>query len=290
MNMRRFSLRRVLRGMVLSVLLGVPALLIWLPLWWLLLGAVTDNAALLSDFGAALGLRAGFAQARLLPLWPTPQPLVQLALDTPEFFIMFWNSTAQVFAQLAGQLCVGAPAAWALSRLRFRGRRGLFLLYIVLMLMPFQVTMVPSYLVLHALHLTDTVWAVILPGMFSTFPVFLMAKSFDAVPFALLEAAALDGATHWQRFVRIGLPLGVPGIVSALVLGFFEAWSAVEQPMTFLQTRALWPLSLYLPTVQPDAIALGMAAGLVALLPAVAMFRFGQKYLELGIQASGLKE
>lgn len=278
------------RQLLLLCLLGAPACVIWLPLWWLLIGAFTNNAALLADFGAALSLREGFAQARLLPLFPTPQPLVQLALDTPEFFVMFWNSTAQVFAQLAGQLIVGAPAAWALSRLRFRGRHALFLLYIILMLLPFQVTMVPSYLVLDTLALTDTVWAVILPGAFAAFPVFLMTKGFDAVPYALLEAAALDGANHWQRFARIGLPLGMPGIVSALVLGFFEAWSAVEQPMTFLQTRALWPLSLYLPTVQADALALSMAAGLVALLPAVAMFRFGQKYLELGIQSSGLKE
>lgn len=290
MKQGRFSPRRLARQAALVVLLGIPACLVWLPLWWLLLGGVTDNAALLADWGAALELREGFARARLLPAFPTLQPLLQLGLDTPEFFVMFWNSTLQVFAQLCGQLAVGAPAAWALSRLRFRGRRALFLLYIVLMLLPFQVTMVPSYLVLDALGLMDTVWAVILPGAFAAFPVFLMTKGFDAVPHALLEAAALDGANHWQRFLRIGLPLGTPGIVSALVLGFFEAWSAVEQPMTFLETRALWPLALYLPTVQADALALSMAAGLATLLPAVAMFRFGQKYLELGIQASGLKE
>lgn len=290
MTKSRLSLRRAVRRALLIALLGIPACLVWLPLWWLLLGAFTDNAALLADWGAALGLREGFARARFLPAYPTPLPVLQLCLDTPEFFIMFWNSTAQVFAQLGGQLLVGAPAAWALSRLRFRGRRALLLLYIVLMLLPFQVTMVPSYLVLNTLGLTDTVWALILPGAFAAFPVFLMTKGFDAVPHALLEAAALDGANHWQRFLHVGLPLGMPGIVSALVLGFFEAWSAVEQPMTFLQTRALWPLALYLPTVQADALALSMAAGLAALLPAMAMFRFGQKYLELGIQASGIKE
>lgn len=103
-------------------------------------------------------------------------------MDTPQFFTMFWNTCAIVFPQVLGQVLVGAPAAWAFSRLRFRGRRALFTLYIVLMLMPFQVTMVSGYLVADAMGIMDTFWAIILPGVFSTFPVFIMAKGFDAVP------------------------------------------------------------------------------------------------------------
>ena len=133
-------------------------------------------------------------------------------------------------------------------------------------------------------------WAIILPGIFSTFPVFIMAKSFDAVPISLLEAASLDGAGPFQTFVRVGLPLGVPGILSAVVLGFLEAWNAIEQPMTFLKTPSLWPLALYLPQIATSALALAMASSLVMLAPAVLIFLFGQKYLELGSQASGLKE
>ena len=80
-------------------------------------------------------------------------------------------------------------------------------LYLILMLLPFQVTMVPAYLTINHLGLMDTVWAVILPGAFSTFPVFVMQRGFDAVPLPLLEAAAIDGATPWQQFARIGLPV-----------------------------------------------------------------------------------
>ena len=276
---------------LLAALLCLPALAVWGVLWCMASGALTGAAELSRDLAPALaGTGEGFARWPLLPDAPTLQPVLELLLDTPQFFVMFWNTCLQVLPQVAGQVVVGAPAAWAFSRLRFPGRKVLFGLYIVLMLLPFQVTMVPNYLVLDALGLMDSVWAIILPGMFSTFPVFIMAKSFDAVPHSLLEAAGLDGANRLQTFVHVGLPLGVPGILSAAVLGFLEAWNAIEQPMTFLKSPSHWPLALYLPQIADSALALAMASSLVMLAPAVLIFLFGQKYLELGIQASGLKE
>lgn len=279
---------------LLTVLLGAAALSVWWPLWFLLFGALTPADELAATIGPALN-DAAAAQARwqLLPSWPTLQPMAELLLDTPQFFAMFWNSCIQVFPQLLGQLLFGAPAAWALSRLRFRGRRFWMSLYILLMLLPFQVTMVPNYLVLNKLGLLDTHWALILPGCFSAFSVFIMARGFDAVPAALLEAAALDGAGPFRTFWHIGLPLGTPGILSAMILAFLEGWNAIEQPMTFLKDPSRWPLSLYLASAaQTDgrALAAAMAASLMMLAPAVLIFRFGQPYLELGIQAGGLKE
>lgn len=276
---------------LLAALLCLPALAVWGVLWCMASGALTGAAELSRGLAPALaGTGEGFARWPLLPDAPTLQPVLELLLDTPQFFVMFWNTCLQVLPQVAGQVVVGAPAAWAFSRLRFPGRKVLFGLYIVLMLLPFQVTMVPNYLVLDALGLMDSVWAIILPGIFSTFPVFIMAKSFDAVPHSLLEAAGLDGANRLKTFVYVGLPLGVPGILSAGVLGFLEAWNAIEQPMTFLKSPSNWPLALYLPQIADSALALAMASSLVMLAPAVLIFLFGQKYLELGIQASGLKE
>lgn len=263
-------------------------LLVWGPLWILFTGALTGEAELQLTMGPAL---TGHGQAMwtLLPSWPTLQGLLQLLLDTPEYFIAYWNTCAQVLPQMAGQVFVGAPAAWALSRLEFRGRRELRMLYLVLMLLPFQVTMVPSYLTLHSLGLLDTIWAIILPGVFSTFPVFIMQRGFDAVPMPLLEAAAIDGANPWQRFWRIGVPVGLPGILAALTIGFLDAWNALEQPMIFLKTPVNWPLSMYLTNITGNDLALTMAASLLMLLPAVLIFSFGQKYLEQGILAGAVK-
>lgn len=264
------------------------AALVWAPLWLLATAAVTGSAELQLTWGPAL---AGKGQAAwtLLPSWPTLQPILQLLLDTPEYFAAFWNTCAQVFPQMAGQLTVGAPAAWALSRLRFRGRRALQALYLILMLLPFQVTMVPAYLTLNTLGLMDTAWAVVLPGAFSTFPVFLMQRGFDTVPLPLLEAAAIDGAGPWQQFWRIGLPVGTPGVLAAMTVSFLDAWNALEQPMVFLPTPSRWPLSLYLTNMTGQDLALTMAASLFMLLPAVLIFAFGQPYLEQGILAGAVK-
>ena len=284
------ALRR--RGGIIAriAVLTALALLVWWVLWFMFTGSLLSLEELNATVGPVLGAADGGATWPLLPSWPTMQPIVELLLDTPQFFVMFWNTFKLVIPSVLGQLILGAPAAWALSRLRFRGRRALTTIYITLMLMPFQVTMVPNYLVMDRLGLMNTLWAVILPFAFSAFPVFIMIKGFDAVPRALLEAASIDGAGYFRTFFSIGLPLGIPGILSALVLGFLECWSAIEQPMTFIKDPSLWPLSLYLPQIVADKLGLAMTASLMMLIPAALVFLFGQKYLELGIQSAGIKE
>lgn len=272
------------------VLVGLGLLVAW-PLWFMLTGAITSTAELNENIGMVFNpALEGYANWPMLPQYPTLRALIELLMDTPQFFVMFWNTCKIVFPQLLGQLLIATPAAWALSKFRFRGRKLIFTLYIVLMLMPFQVTMVTSYLVNSTIGVMDTIWAIVLPGIFSTFPVFIMARGFDQVPDVLLESAALDGASHIQSFFRIGLALGKPGILAAMVLSFLEAWNAIEQPLVFLKDRALWPLSLLLSDIATQNLGLAMGASLVMLLPAVLIFSFGQKYLELGIQASGIKE
>ena len=115
-------------------------------------------------------------------------------------------------------------------------------------------------------------------------------KPYDyLVPEPLLEAAAIDGSNPWQQFWRIGVPVGLPGILAALTIGFLDAWNALEQPMIFLKTPVNWPLSMYLTNITGNGLALTMAASLLMLLPAVLIFSFGQKYLEQGILAGAVK-
>ncbi len=276
----------MLKRMLRLGLLVLLALFTWWVLWFMAMGALTPEDELLATIAPALGGAGERAVWSFLPSWPTLQPLVQLLLDTPVFFTMFWNACKLVFPQILGQLAVAAPAAWVFSKLPFPGRRWVYGAYLVLMVLPFQITMVSNYLVLDALGLMDTPWAVILPGIFSTFPVFIMKKGFDAVPDSLLEAAALDGAGPLGTFVRIGLPLGLPGICSALVLSFIEAWNAIEQPMLFLRDQSNWPLSLYLSNITVEDLGLAMVASLLMLAPPLLLFLVGQNYLEQGIGLS----
>ena len=191
---------------------------------------------------------------------------------------------------LAGQLLVGVPAAWGFAVYRFRGKKLFFTIYIVFMLLPFQVTMLSQYLVLDRVGVMNTHWAVILPAVFSTFPVFLIYRGFCTIPSGLLEAGRIDGAGEWRLFWQIGLPLASGGILSAMVLGFLEYWNMIEQPLAFLKDKSLWPLSLYLPEISQNRAGFAFAASVVTLVPSVFVFLLGQDYLEQGIVASALKE
>lgn len=270
--------------------LCLMALLIWMPVWMLLSSSFMGIGEIRDSVGTVLGQKEGYAAWYLFPRYPTLRPYVRLLLDTPQFFPMFWNSCIQVIPGVAGQLIIALPAAWSFACFRFRGRRALFLLYIVLMIMPFQVTMVSSYLVLDRLRLMNTHLALVLPMFFSTFPVFIMEKSFRTIPPSLIEAAKIDGAGELKIFFHIGLPMGASGIISAGVLGFLEGWNAIEQPLTFLKDKSLWPLSLYLPNIAADSLGVAMVACVIAMMPALLFFLFGQKYIEEGIVASGIKE
>ena len=282
-------MRRLKKGLLLLFLI-ILAVAVWFPLAFLLGGSFMGTQEVLQKLGPVLGDMKGFASWSLIPQYPTLRPYVELLLDSPQFFVMFWNSVRLTAGVLFGQMIVGVPAAWGFARYDFPGKGALFTLYIVLMLMPFQVTMVSNYLVLNRFSLLDTHMGIILPAVFSTFPVFIMYRFFRGIPRSLIESARLDGASEWQIFWRIGLPLGSAGGMSAMVLSFLECWSMIEQPMTFLKNRSLWPLSLYLPDIAADRAGLALAASVTALIPAILVFLYGQTYLEQGINAAGVKE
>ncbi len=272
------------------LLLLLPAILICLPVVLIITGSVMDSIELKQYLYPVFGGGEEFIRWKLMPDYPTFEHYGRLLFMTPSFFVLFWNSVGMVVCILVGQMIVGVPAAWAFAVYRVRGSRTLFVLYVVLMLLPFQVTMLSSYLVLDRLSLMNTHLAIILPAVFSTFPIFLSYGGFRAVPMQLLEAARIDGAGELRIFVKIGLPFGKSGLLSAIVLGFLEYWNLMEQPLAFLEDKALWPLSLYLPEISWMQAGFAMCASFITLIPAAFVFVLGQDYLEQGIIYSGLKE
>ncbi len=282
------------RGVSASLLL-LPGILVVLPVVLLVTGSVMDQyelAELLRPIFREKGPGEAFLfiSWRLVPDYPSFANYGKLLFLSPQFFVLFWNSVKMVLLILAGQLLTGVPAAWAFAAYQNRFGKLLFTLYVVLMLLPFQVTMLSSYLVLNGFSLLNTHSAVILPAVFSTFPVFLCYGGFRGIPMQLFEAARVDGATELFLFFKIGLPLGKSGILSALVLGFLEYWNMMEQPMAFLDDKSLWPLSLYLPEITWERAGFAFCASIITLIPAAFVFVLGQDYLEQGIIYSGLKE
>lgn len=273
------------------ILLIVLALLAVYPVIFLSAGSLMGADELEDCLGAVVSGAEGYASFPVLPKYPTLQHFVEVLLDSPEFFVMFWNSILITFGVLGGQFVAGTMAAWGFARYEFPCKRGIFLLYIVIMLLPFQVLMLSDYLLLDRLRLLDSLWAVILPGMFSTFPVFIMYRFFAEIPDSLIESARLDGAREWQLFWYLALPMGSSGIIAALVLGFLEYWSLIEKPLTFIKDKSKLPLSVFLPDLTMTGKAgFLFAVSVVTFLPAIIVFMGGRDYLEQGIMAGAVKE
>ncbi len=279
-----------MKNVIRTILVSLPGILVILPLLVLVGGSLMDTYELKGYLSPVFAGGEKFIKWKILPDFPTFENYRDLLFLTPQFFVLFFNSVKVVACILAGQLFIAVPAAWAFAVYTVRGGRALLAGYTVLMLLPFQVTMLSSYLVLQRLSVLNTHAAVILPAVFSTFPVFLSYGGFRSIPKQLFEAARIDGAKEMTIFIRIGLPLGKSGLLSAMVLGFLEYWNMIEQPMAFLEDKSLWPLSLYLPEITWERAGFAFAASVITLIPAVFVFLLGQDYLEQGIVYSGLKE
>ena len=271
-------------------LLFLLGLMFVLPVFLILSGTLLSRYELKEIMMPLVSGTEAFMRWKFFPQYPTFEHYVRVLFYTPQFFVVFWNSVKIAAVILAGQLILAVPAAWAFAVYRFRFRRLLFTLYVLLMLMPFQVTMLSNYLVLDGLHLMNTHGAIILPAVFSTFPVFLIYRGFSSLPKGIIEAVRVDGAGELRIFLEIGLPLASNGVLSARVLGFLEYWSLMEQPLAFLENQTLWPLSLYLPEIGLDQAGYSFVASVITLIPPIFVFLAGQEYLERGIAASALKE
>ena len=275
---------------VLEMILVLPALLVCIPILLLVTGGFMARDELREGLAPVFTGMVDYIRWNWMPDYPTFENYRRLMFETPQFFVLFWNSVKMTGCILLGQLLMGVPAAWSFAVYRFRFGKAVFTMYVALMLLPFQVMMLSNYLVLDRFHLMNTQWAVILPAVFSTFPVFICYGGFRQIPAAMLESARIDGAGELFIFWKIGIPLGKGGILSAMVLGFLEYWNLMEQPLAFLENKELWPLSLYLPEITWQQAGYAFAASVITLIPSVFVFLMGQDYLEQGIIYAGLKE
>ena len=210
--------------------------------------------------------------------------------DSPAYLLKFWNSVYYTVIIVVLQIVVGSLAAYSFSRYRRKRREVLFFSYIILMLMPYQVTIVPNYLISRNLGILDTRSAILLPGIFSTFSVFLLTKYMRQIPSSYIEAAKLDGAGEWQIFTRIAIPMAKSALYAMAILIFVDYWNMVEQPLLLLQkSEDLQPLSLFLSKINQGEVGIAFAASFIFMFPPLLIFMHGEQYLVEGISHSGLK-
>jgi len=206
----------------------------------------------------------------------------------PTYLGALSNSIIISLASSAGAVIVSTLAAYVFAKVKFRGRDILFYLYIIVMMMPFQVTLLPQYIVSRNFGLYDTPLAMILPGVFSPFAAFLLTQVMKTVPDEIIEAARMDTSSTWRILGHIIIPAVRPGIVCAWVLCFTEQWNAVAEPLVLMETREKYPLAVML-----DEIGAGDATGFAAvaiflLLPLLLYLFFEEEIME-GLEAYRMK-
>ena len=209
-------------------------------------------------------------------------------LKSPEYLLKFWNSVILVGPIVVFQLIVASLASYGFARYRGRLREIIFFAYIILMLMPYQVTLVPNYLVSDWMNILDTNWAIWLPGIFSPFAVFLLTKFMRRIPESVMEAAQIDGAGEWQIYRRICMPLCKGAICSAAILVFIDYWNMVEQPLILLSDAESHPLSVFLSKINAGEIGLAFAVATIYMVPSLLIFLYGEEYLVDGITYQGV--
>ncbi|GAA3939376.1 carbohydrate ABC transporter permease [Microbacterium soli] len=191
------------------------------------------------------------------------------------------------------QVLTGSFAAYGFSRMRFPGRDVLFLAYIGTIAVPWQSYMIPQFILLSDLKVSNTLWAIILIQAFGAFGVFLMKQYYETIPEELSEAARIDGLSEYGIWRRIMVPLSVPAIASLTLLTFVNTWNDYLGPLIYLRDPGLWTIQLGLKSFVSNLFDTNYAllfAGLaISVLPIAVIFMAGQKYFVEGIATSGMK-
>ncbi len=224
---------------------------------------------------------------KLIPDIVTFSQYNTVLFKSPDYLLKFWNSVILVLPIVLFQILVAMGAAYGLSRYRSRLKEMIFFMYIILMLIPYQVTLVPNYLVSEKLHLLDTYWAIWLPGIFSPFAVFMLTKYMRRIPNSIMEAASMDGCGEWQIFWQIAIPLCKGGMFSVGILLFIDYWNMVEQPIILLQNQDKHPLSVFLSKINQGEMGLAFAVATIYMVIPLLIFLYGEDYLVDGISYQG---
>lgn len=202
------------------------------------------------------------------------------------------NSIIVTIGRTLGILITSSMAAYAFARLKFPGRNKVFLLYLLTLMVPFQVVMIPLFIIMKYLGWVDSYQALIFPGMFNALGVFLLRQFFLTLPRSLEESAFIDGASYWTIFTRIILPLAKPGLATLSVLSFLWSWNDFLWPLIVIDSMEMNTITLGIAKFQGYYYTewnLLMAATVIALIPTIIIYMLAQKYFVEGIATSGAK-
>ena len=297
MKRRRLTPRRVIGGIgiaVMTAFAAVSAIIFILPTLLTITNSFMSQTEINANYGVVFSsvtdsktFISERVNLKFIPDIVSFQQYITAFIKSPDYLLKFWNSVILTIPIVIFQSAVALAASYGFSRLTGRLKEIIFFVYIILMLMPYQVTLVPNYLVSDKLGLLNTRLAIILPGIFSPFAVFLLTKAMKRIPSTYYEAAMLDGANEFQIFTEICFPLVRSALFSVLILIFIDYWNMVEQPLILLSDETMHPLSVFLSKINTGDTGLAFAVAVVYMLPSLLLFLYGEEYLVEGITYSG---
>lgn len=270
--------RRLAISLSVGLVLLVGAITTSFPLLWMVAGSFKPQREAI-DFPPTL-----------LPQEPTVDNYLRLftELDFGRYLV---NTVLVVLIGAFGLLFM-AMAGYAFAKYRFRGKNGLFFLVLATLMIPVQVTMIPTYLILNGMKLTNTLVGIALPTLVSGFGVFLFRQFMSTIPDEVLEAARVDGAGEVRTFLQIVLPMSKPILAVQAVLAFITGWNSFLWPLIIASDQKLYTLSVGLALLNQQLAvdpALQMAAASIMVVPVLLVFVVFQRYVVQGFALSGLK-
>ncbi len=214
------------------------------------------------------------------------------AWQATNFPRQFINSLVMSLTVTAGQIFTSLLAGYAFARMEFFGKKVLFLVVLATLIIPFQILVIPVFIILVKLAWINTYWALIVPSLANAFGIFLFTQFFKTIPYELEEAAYIDGASRWTVLWKIMVPLSKSAITTLFLFTFIAEWNDLFKPLVFTSTKDMRTVQLGLTVFQEQFkvdYALLMAAVVFVTVPSVLLFFLGQKQFVKGIATSGLK-
>lgn len=208
------------------------------------------------------------------------------------FHLYYLNTLKIAISTTILTVITSSLAGYAFAKLKFPERDKLFFVYIATMMIPYQVMMIPQFMLMSKLNLVDSHWALIILGAFNPFGVFLFRQFFMAIPDELLEASRIDGLNDFGIYMKIILPLSRPAIATLVIFSFMHAWNDFLGPLIYLTSDHLYTIQLgmqHFITSYNTEYALLMAAAVSAIVPTIIVYFFAQDHFIEGIASSGVK-
>jgi len=269
------------RWIVISVVMWAIALLFLMPFVWMVVSSLKRD---IDVFRLPIRwIPDPLSWASYEKIWTGPHPITRF----------MGNSLLVAVARVIGEVTTASLAAYAFARMEFRGRNAIFVAYLATMIIPSQMLLVPRFILYRQLHIYDTLWALILPGVFTVFGTFLLRQFFISIPKDLTDAAKLDGASEFQCYRQIVMPLAKPAIASLIILAFVWSWNDYETPLVMLTTESRFTIPLGLTRYMDEgggfSPSLIMAGAVSSIPPVLLVFLVLQKQFIAALARSGMK-